>query len=265
MTSFWSRTAVTAAGLPLVLVLAWAGGWWLLAFAAAAGLVALHEFYGLVRPFRPVVLAGYAGMVLTLVGASQGGLAWTAAGFAVTLPVAFVLKGFGDTRAPLTVSVATTVLGSAWVGFGLAHVVLLRRIPDNGRLAVFTVLIAVFASDSAAYLAGRLVGRRRMAPTISPGKTWEGFVFGSATAIFVAWISLYRTGFVDGGRSLVLGVVIALVGPLGDLFESALKREMKVKDTGRLLAGHGGMLDRIDSLLFAAVAAFYVIAGFGAA
>jgi phosphatidate cytidylyltransferase len=265
VSAFVSRLLVTAIGLPVVLGLAWLGGWWLLVLAAAAGLVALHEFYALVRPMRPVVLAGYGGMLLALLGASQGGVGWMAAGFLVTLPVAFVLKGFGDTRAPVVVSVATTVLGSAWVGFGLAHLLLLRRIPENGRLAIFTVLLAVFASDSAAYIAGRLVGRRRMAPTISPGKTWEGFAFGSAAAVFVVWIALYRSGFVDGWRSLALGAVIAVVGPLGDLFESALKREMNVKDSGRLLAAHGGMLDRLDAPLFASIAAFYVIAAFGAA
>jgi len=263
VSSFLSRLAVTAAGVPLVLGLAWEGGWWLLALAAVAGMIALHEFYALMRPLRPVVLAGYAGLILTLIGASLGGSQWMVGGFVITLPIAFVLKGFGDTRAPVAVSVATTMLGAGWVGLGLAHVLLLRRITEHGRLAVFTVLIAVFASDSAAYLAGRLVGRRRMAPTISPGKTWEGFFFGSAAAVFVAWIALYRTGFMDGGRSFVLGVVIALIGPIGDLFESALKREMNVKDTGRLLAGHGGVLDRIDSLLFSAPAALYVIMAFG--
>jgi phosphatidate cytidylyltransferase len=144
-------------------------------------------------------------------------------------------------------------------------VILLRDIADHGRLAAFTIIIAVWAADTAALFAGRLVGRRRLAPTISPGKTWEGFIFGAVAAIFATWICLYDTGFVDGARSILLGAVIASFGPLGDLFESALKREMKVKDTGRLLGGHGGMLDRIDALLFASVASFYVIAGFGAA
>jgi phosphatidate cytidylyltransferase len=265
MTPFWSRIAVAVIGLPVVFGIVWEGGWWLFALAAVVGLLALHEFYALVRPLRPVVLAGFAAVLLTLVGAHRGGIAWMAAGFFVSLPVAFVLKGFADTRAPVTISVATTMLGAGWVGFGLAHLLLLRDIPENGRLASFTVLIAVFAADTAAYLVGRLVGRRRLAPTISPGKTWEGFIAGAATAVFVAWISLYKTGFVDGGRSILLGAVIAVVGPLGDLFESSIKREMNVKDSGRILAGHGGMLDRIDALLFASVASYYLIAGFDAA
>jgi phosphatidate cytidylyltransferase len=264
MSPFWSRIAVGAIGLPVVLGLVWEGGWWLLVLALVVGVIALHEFYALVRPLRPVVIAGYVGLGLTLLGASQGGLQWMAAGFLATLPVAFVLKGFAETRAPVVVSVATTVLGAAWVGFGLAHVLLLRSIVEHGRLAAFAVLIAVFASDTAAFFAGRLIGRRRLAPTLSPGKTWEGFIFGSIVAVFATWISLYKTGFVDGAKSILLGAVIAVVGPLGDLFESALKREMNVKDTSRLLAGHGGMLDRIDALLFASVAAYYVIAGFDA-
>ena len=263
MSAFWSRILVGAVGLPVVFALAWAGGWWLLALAAVAGVLALHEFYALARPMRPVVLAGYAGMLLTLVGAGRGGLAWMAAGVLVTLPVAYVLKGFGDTRASLAVSVATTMLGAAWVGFGLAHLLLLRDIPEHGRLAIFTVLIAVFASDTAAYFGGRLFGRRKLAPAISPGKTWEGFVFGSAAAIFATWICLYKAGLVDNTRAIVLGAVIAVVGPLGDLFESSLKREAGVKDSGRLLAGHGGILDRIDAHLWVSIAAFYLLAAYG--
>ena len=98
------------------------------------------------------------------------------AGFATTLLLAFVLKGISQTRQSLTVAVGTTVLGAAWVGLGLGHVVLLRAISptDDGRLAVFTVLLAVFASDTVAYFAGLLVGRHRMAPTISPGQDLGG-------------------------------------------------------------------------------------------
>jgi phosphatidate cytidylyltransferase len=258
-----SRVLFAVALLPPVLGLVYLGGWWLAVLAVAAGALALHEVFRLFRPLRPVALAGFLGGTAAIVGARMGGPEWALAGFLLTLPVAFLLKGMGGTRGPTAVSVAATVLASAWIGLGLAHIVLLREIEVDGELAVFTVLLAVFADDTAAYFAGRLVGRHKLAPAISPGKTWEGFVAGTAAAIFVTWIALYETGFVDGYRSIVLGAVIAAAAPLGDLFESALKRDAEVKDAGRLLGAHGGMLDRLDAHLFAAVAAYYVIAAFG--
>jgi phosphatidate cytidylyltransferase len=258
-----SRVLFAVALLPPVLALVYLGGWWLAILAVIAASIALHEVFRLFRPLRPVALAGFAGAVAAIVGARVGGPEWVLAGFLLTLPIAFLLKGIGGTRGSTAVSVASTVLASAWIGLGIAHIVLLREIDADGVLAVFTVLLAVFADDTVAYFAGRLLGRHKLAPAISPGKTWEGFVGGSAAAIFVTWIALYETGFVDGYRSIVLGAVIAIAAPLGDLFESALKRDAEVKDAGRLLGAHGGMLDRLDAHLFAAVAAYYVIAAFG--
>jgi len=258
MNQLISRVLVALVVLPPVLGMVYLGGWWIAALAGAACVLALHEVFKLLRPFRPVALAGFAGGLAAIAGAVLGG-------FMLTLPLAFLLKGMGGTRGSTAVSVGSTFLAAGWVGLGLAHIVLLREIEIDGRLAVFTVLLAVFADDTAAYFVGRLVGRHKLAPAISLGKTWEGFVAGTAAAIFVTWIALYRTEFVDGYRSFVLGGVIALAAPLGDLFESALKRDVHVKDTSRLLGAHGGMLDRLDAHLFAAVAAFYVIAAFGAA
>lgn len=265
MTNAISRLVVAAAALPLVLGLVWLGGWWLLALVAVAALVALHEFYGIARPLRPLVAAGYAGGLLALVGARAGGLEWMVAGFLATFVLAFVLNGVAETRAPSTVAISTTVLGAAWVGFGLGHLLLLRDIPRHPQLAAFTVLIAVWAADTVAYFVGRMIGRHKLAPTLSPGKTWEGFVAGSAAAIFVTFVALYqdKDHFLLVWQAILLGLVIALAAAAGDLFESALKRDLQVKDTGRLLAGHGGVLDRIDSLLFALPAAYYLIAAFG--
>jgi phosphatidate cytidylyltransferase len=259
MSSFWSRILVAAVGLPAVLGLVWLGGWWLWVLVAVAGLVALHEFYGMARALRPLVLAGYTGLVLTLLGVQLDGPVWMLGGFLTTLALAFLLKGVSETRQSLTVAVATTVAGVAWVGFGLAFVLLLRAIPEHGRLAVFTVLLAVFAADTFAYFTGRLVGWHKLAPVISPGKTWEGLVASTVTAVLVSFFALYHQHFLSVGESLVLGVVIAVAAPVGDLFESAVKRDFAVKDSGRLLAGHGGVLDRLDAHLFAAVAAFYTI------
>jgi phosphatidate cytidylyltransferase len=259
MSPFLSRILVAALGLPLVLGLVWLGGWWLWALAVGAGLIALHEFYAMARPRRPLVLAGYTGLVLTLLGAELEGVTWMTGGFLTTLALAFLLKGISETRQSLTIAVATTVLGAGWVGFGLGYLILLRDIPRDGRLAVFTVLLAVFAADTLAYFTGRLIGRHKLAPVISPGKTWEGLVASTAAAILVAFFALYHQGFLTIGEALVLGAVIAIAAPVGDLFESAIKRDFGVKDSGSLLAGHGGLLDRLDAHLFTAVAAYYTI------
>jgi phosphatidate cytidylyltransferase len=260
-----SRVVVAVVGLPIVLAIVYLGGWWLFALAAVAAVLALHEYALMIRSLRPLVLAAYAGAVLALLGAHLGGLDWTLAGFLATIPLAFVLHWIASTRQTATVAIASTVLGAAWVGVGLAHLLLLRAIPDNGRLAIYTVLLAVFAGDIAAFIAGRMLGRHRLAPTISPGKTWEGFLFGTAATMFVVFVALYKQHYISIPDSIILGAVIAIAGPLGDLFESALKRDMHVKDSGRMLGGHGGMLDRLDAPLFAAVASYYLLRAFGAA
>ena len=259
MSNFVSRVLVTVVGVPVVLYLVYLGDWWLFGLAAFAALIALHEFYVMARSLRPLVLAGYAGALATLLGAELGGPEWMLGGFMLTLLLAFLLYGIAETRQTATVTMSSTVLGVAWIALGLGHLLLLRDFPEHGRLAVFTVLLVVFADDTAAYLIGRLLGRHKLAPSLSPGKTWEGFVAGTLAAIAVAFFALYEQDFLTIPESIVLGAAVALAGAAGDLFESALKRDLQVKDSGQLLGGHGGMLDRIDSLLFASVAAFYVV------
>ena len=259
-----SRVLVAVVGLPASLGIVYLGGWWLFTLVAIAGVLALHEYALVIRSLRPLVLAAYAGAILALLGARLGGLDWTLAGFLVTLPFAFVLHWIATTRQSATVAIASTVLGAAWVGLGLAHALLIREIPDNGRLALVTVLLAVWGGDTAAFFAGRLLGRHKLAPTLSPGKTWEGFIAGTAATVFIAFVALYKQDYISIGESIALGAVIAVAAPLGDLFESGIKRDMQVKDSGRLLGGHGGMLDRLDAILFAVVASYYLLRTFGA-
>jgi phosphatidate cytidylyltransferase len=257
-----SRFLVAVALLPVVLGLVYAGGWWVFALAAVAAAIALHEFWLLARPLAPLAPAGYVGVVLALVGAEIGGMSWMVGGVLTTFALAFLLKAISETHQAATIAIGGTLMGAVWIGLGLGFLLLLRGIPDHGRLLAFTVLIAVWAGDTFAYFGGRLAGRHKMAPRTSPGKTWEGFVVGTAATIFVAFVALYKQDVLTIGESIVLGVVLAIAAPLGDLFESLLKRDMDVKDTGTLLGGHGGMLDRIDALLFAAPAAYFTVLAF---
>jgi phosphatidate cytidylyltransferase len=267
VSSLASRVVVAAVLLPLVVGIAYLGGWWLLGLAVGGGLIALHELYRLARELRPLVLAGYLGFVGALLGLELGGIAWMAGGVVATLLLAFVVFGLSDVRPSATASFGVTLLGVAWVGAGLGFLLLVRDIPEHGFWALMAVLFAVFAADTAAFFVGRAFGRHKLAPAISPGKSWEGLAAGILAAMAAAFLILYndRDEFLTIPESLALGAGIAVASVFGDLFESAVKRDLQVKDSGRLLGGHGGMLDRLDSLLWAGPAAYYVILAFGAA
>jgi phosphatidate cytidylyltransferase len=267
MSPLLSRIVVAAILLPLVIGVVYLGGWWLLGLALVGGLLALHELYVMARELRPLVLGGYLGFVLTLLGLELGGLEWMLGGLLSTFVFAFVVYGLGGVRQSATLSFGITLLGVAWVGAGIGCLLLIRDIPEFGFWAVMAVLFTVFAADTGAFFVGRTLGRHSMAPAISPKKSWEGFVGGVLAAVGMAFVILYRDrdDFLTIPESLILGLVIALAAVLGDLFESAVKRDLEVKDSGRVLAGHGGMLDRLDSLLWASPAAYFTIVAFGAA
>jgi phosphatidate cytidylyltransferase len=258
-----SRLVVAAGALPIVLAAVYGGGWWTCGLLLAVALIALHEFWLLTRELRPLALAGYVGGVLALIGARGGGINWMVGGVLSAFVLAFMLKGVADTHQTPTASISATVMGAVWIGCGLSFVVLLRALPAHGRLAAFAVLIAIWAGDTFAYAGGRVFGRHKMAPTTSPGKTWEGFAFGAAATVFVAFVAFYKQHYLTVPQSLALGGAIAVAAPIGDLFESMLKRDAGVKDAGRLLGGHGGLLDRIDAVLFAAPAAYFCVLAFG--
>jgi phosphatidate cytidylyltransferase len=265
MTNFVSRLLVAAVGLPLVLGMLWLGGWWLFALVAVAAFVAVHEFVTVARFLRPLAPAVYGGVFLALLGAKLGGIEWLLAGFLATFALGFVLQLLASTRAPTTAALGSTILGSAWIGLGLGFVLLLRQMHTEGRLIAFTVVLTVFAADTVAYLVGRVAGRHRLAPRVSPKKTWEGLAGGVLAAVFVSFVALYDTRhhYLSVWQAVVLGLVVVTAAVLGDLFESALKRDLEVKDTGSLLGGHGGVLDRVDALLFAAPAAYFLVVAFG--
>ena len=262
MTPFFSRILISVVLVPIVLGAVYLGGWWVFALVTVAAAISLHEYWLMARVLAPLAPAGWIGATLALVGAELSGVRWMLGGLLTTFVLAFLLKAISEARAAATAAISATVMGTLWIGGGLAFLILLRNITVHGRLALLTVLLAVWAGDTFAYFGGRLLGRHKMAPATSPGKTWEGFVFGTAATIFVTFVALYKENFLTIGESIVLGVVLALAGPIGDLFESLLKRDAGVKDSGSLLGGHGGMLDRLDAFLFAAPAAYFTIVAF---
>jgi len=152
---------------------------------------------------------------------------------------------------------AWTMAGILYVGWLLSHLVALRGL-DDGRNWVFLALLVTFASDTAAFFVGRALGRHHLAPRISPGKTWEGTIAGFLGAIIVSLLFTMLLP-ISYWQAVLLGFLVSLFGQLGDLAESLLKRNIGVKDSGRLLPGHGGALDRIDSVVFAGVVVYYYV------
>ena len=158
--------------------------------------------------------------------------------------------------------VSVTAFGALYTGFMLSAVVLLRgRIPGfPGALLSIGVCASVWLSDSFAYLVGSRFGKHKMAPRISPHKSWEGFAGGLLGSILI-WVILWLTGFYELSLwyALVCAVLVNILGVFGDLIESRIKRGVGVKDSGNLIPGHGGMLDRCDSLIFAGIAAHLLL------
>ncbi len=245
----------------------------------AVGIVAVVgvlEFYGGVRRLgvRPVEWAGVAASALFVVAApaSQVAPMGLAVGGLVTGLVAacFLVELLRKNRAPI-VNIGSTLAGALYVGWLIAHLVALRGLPgsavvwgktiDVGAALVLYVFVCTWASDTSAFFIGRAYGRTKIAPSVSPNKTVEGSVAALVCTVLTAAVcgSILR---IPAHHALSLGVVISVMSQIGDLSESAIKREIGIKDFGAIVPGHGGILDRIDSLLFAGPAAYYYVAFF---
>jgi len=223
------------------------------------GAVCMHELYGMYDRVHPVRLAGFIALAGLLLAALYGNQFQVLLVAVAALPVLFGLAIVQ--RQPSVMGMGVTLLGIYWIGFALAHAVLLRGLP-HGSAIVLDVLVGVFLGDTAAYLAGRMFGRRPLAPHISPNKTVEGLVAGMVFALFGVWIAGRYEDWLPGTHALVLGLGVALLAPLGDLFESFIKRQAATKDSGGLFGPHGGALDRLDGVLFAAVVGYYIWAAY---
>jgi phosphatidate cytidylyltransferase len=253
--------AVPAAVLAIVFVDLGGIAWTLLVTIMAC--VCLSELYPLLQEWRPVSAVGFLGVIGMCLAAHFGDLRDVVAMAVATLPVLFLgIVGRGETKGA-TLSISATMLGIFWIGFAFAHAVLLRQLTapsgrDVGKDLVIDVLVGTFVSDTAAYFGGRLFGRHPLAPAISPNKTVEGLGCGALAAILAVFCAGLFQQWLPHGTALLLGVAIAVLGPIGDLFESLIKRDAGAKDAGSLFGAHGGALDRLDAISFTVVAAYYI-------
>lgn len=263
-----TRTAVAVAGVPVAVGAVYAGGWVLAALLALVAILAAREFFRMaeLRSARPLNLLGAAGAAAFVVaGATAPARGWenpAFAGVAVVLVLACAAGAIwarGVEGQPL-LSVSTTVFGALYTGMLLASGLLLREMPGvvepwHGTALVFAPVLLTWTNDTAAYFVGRAFGRRKLIPRVSPGKTVEGTlgaVVGTIiAAVAYSWVlggfGAYRIGPLEAAA---FGALISASAVVGDLVESLLKRDVGVKDSGTLLPGHGGALDRFDSLLF---------------
>ena len=223
------------------------------------GCVCLHELYGMFARAHPVRLAGFVALAGLLAAALYGDQFQVLLVLAATLPLLFGLTLLQPR--PSVGGLSVTLLGIYWIGLALAHAVLLRGLP-HGLGIVIDVLVGTFLGDTGAYFGGRLFGKRPLAPTISPNKTVEGLLIGMLCTVLGVWIAGRYQEWLPGTHAIVLGIGVALVAPIGDLFESFVKREARTKDSGGLFGAHGGALDRLDAVLFAAVVGYYIWAAY---
>ena len=229
-------------------------------FAAALTVlawVAMHELYGMAGQAGPLRAAGFLATAGLLAVALVGGPPGMVLVVAATVPLCLAAALAARERDGVTRDIAVTVLGVTWIGLSLGHGILLRELP-HGTALVIDVLLATFLGDTASHLVGTAIGRTKLAPRISPSKTVEGLAAGvlvGTAAVLVA--ALLFQDWLQPWQAVVIGLAASVAAPAGDLFESLLKRDLGVKDTGRFFGAHGGVLDRIDAVLFAAVAGYY--------
>lgn len=262
------RVAVALVGIPIAVGATYRGGWVLGALLAVASVLASLEFYRMAerrnaRPFARLGAASAAAVVLLAVAARDAGPREAGIDALLTLlvllSVALAIWLRGTEGEPL-LSVAVTVFGVAYTGSLLAYGIFLRHLPGtegawHGTALVFAPVLLTWSSDTFAYFVGRRWGRRKLIPRVSPGKTVEGSsgALVGTVLVSVAYASLlagFGTYRIEVGEAILFGILMSAAAQLGDLAESLLKRDAGVKDSGALLPGHGGALDRFDSLLF---------------
>ncbi len=252
-----SRILVAVPAALVAIVFIDLGGIAFTLFMMVIGWVCLHELYRMLERWKPVPVVGFAALAGMVLAARYGGQRQVMEVTMAAIPVLFLAILTRPQHRGATVAIAGTLLGVYWIGLAFAHAVLLRQL-HHGNAIIIDVLVGTFLGDTAAYLGGRLFGRRPLAPSISPHKTVEGLFCGMLIAVLSVFFAGLYQDWLTQGDALLLGVAVAILGPMGDLFESVVKRDAGTKDTGTLFGPHGGALDRLDAVIFTVVAGYYI-------
>jgi len=263
------RTRLLTASLlvPVVAAAIWFGGIGFLVLVVLLLTLAEVEFCQLVRRagFLPAVGFGLLLLWLLLVDAQFPGWGLSGPGIAAVLLASLAWQLLHRERSPVA-DWSLTIAGGLYLGVCGSYLIKLRGISPDGVWWALTAIPSIMLADSGAYFVGKTWGRRKLAPTLSPGKTWEGYLAGIVSGGFLtyllamAWTRVAGTEIrVSALHGLTLGLIIATVAPLGDLAVSMIKRSVNAKDSGNIIPGHGGALDRVDSVLWAAVIGYYYV------
>jgi phosphatidate cytidylyltransferase len=224
----------------------------------AIGLVCLREYFVMTASLRPIQIAAYIALP-AMVLAAHFGTAFNVLLLATaSFPLLFFFGADPKHRDGITTSMGITLLGTIWIGLPLVHAVLLRDLPDHGAALLIDVLVGTFATDTGAYATGRMFGSHRIAPSLSPNKTVEGLIGGFLIGTMGFWFAGLYQDWLSGVDALIIGAAVAAIGPAGDLFASLVKRDLGRKDTGKVFGPHGGLLDRLDAVLFTIVVGYYL-------
>jgi phosphatidate cytidylyltransferase len=266
-----ARVLVALIAAPIAIVCVWKGDELFALLLAVLGVIALGELYTLMGRVRPPALAGFLTLIALLGAALYGEQRHVVMVLVAAFPVTFLLGVVRPRRANVSWAIAATLFGVLWIGLPMVHAIWLRDLSimrdghpvGTGMGLVFDVLIATFVGDTCAYFVGRSYGRTPFAPMISPNKTLEGLVGGVLGGTLAFWCAGLYQDWLSGWDALLIGFLVGLTAPLGDLFESLVKRDLEVKDTGTLFGAHGGVLDRLDAVLFTIVVGYYAAVGLG--
>jgi phosphatidate cytidylyltransferase len=218
----------------------------------------LREYLAMTDELRPIQRAAYIAVPALVLAAHFGTAFNVLLILAAAFPVLFLFGADSRHRDGITMSMGVTLLGIVWIGIPLVHAVLLRDLPDHGAALLIDVLVGTFAADTGAYATGRMFGSHKIAPSLSPNKTLEGLLGGFLIGTMAFWFAGLYQDWLSGVDALIIGAALAAIAPVGDLFESMLKRDLGTKDTGKLFGPHGGILDRLDAVFFTVVVGYYL-------